>query len=182
MFFGLTNSPATFQMMMNEIYKGVIEKHEKLGTTIRVYMDDIRIATRTNLLDHTNVVKDVLKVAMNYDLYFKQEKCTFHSPSLDYLGVILEKGVTRMDPVKISSIKDWPTPTKVRDVQSFLGFCNFYHLFIKGFAAIAKLLNELTKKTVEWTWGPTQQKVFDTLKHQVTSEPVLAHPVLQDQF
>jgi RNase H-like domain found in reverse transcriptase len=73
-------------------------------------------------------------------------------------------------------------PTKVRDVRSFLGFCNFYHLFIKGFVAIAKPLNELTTKTVEWTWGPTQWKVFDMLKHRVTSEPVLAHLVLQDQF
>jgi hypothetical protein len=102
---------------------------------------------------------------MNYDCYFKPEKCTFHSPSLDYLGVILEKGVTCMDPIKISGIKDWPTPTKVRDVQSFLGFCNFYHLCIKGFVAIAKPLNELTKKTIKWMWGLTQQKAFDMLKH-----------------
>jgi Reverse transcriptase (RNA-dependent DNA polymerase) len=84
---------ATFQMMMNEIYKDIIEKHEKVGTTICVYMDNIGIATRTNLIDHTNTVKNVLEVAMNYDLYFKLEKCTFHSPSLVYLGVILEKGV-----------------------------------------------------------------------------------------
>jgi hypothetical protein len=182
MFIGLTNSPATFQMMMNAIYKDVIKKHEKLGTTICVYMDDIGIATRTNLLEHTNTVKDVLKVAMKYDLYFKPKKCTFHSPSLDYLGIILEKGVTHMDPIKISGIKDWPTPTKVKDIQSFLRFCNFYRLFIRGFASIAKSLNEFTKKMVEWTWGPTQQKVFDMLKHRVTSELVLAHPVLQDQF
>ena len=83
MFFGLTNLPATFQMMMNEIYKDVIKKHKKLGTTIHVYMDDIGIAMRTNSLDHTNAVKDVLEVAMNYDLYVKPEKCTFHSSSLD---------------------------------------------------------------------------------------------------
>ena len=121
MFFGLTNSPATFQMMMNEIYKDTIEKHEKLGTTIRVYMDDIRIATRTNLLDHTNVVKDILKVAMNYNLYFKLEKCTFHSPSLDYLGVILEKGVTCMDPVKISG----QHPPKLGTYDLFLDFAIF---------------------------------------------------------
>ena len=77
MFFRLTNSPATFQMMMNEIYKDTIKKHEKLGTTIRVYMDDIGIATRTNLLDHTNAVKDILRVAMNYDLYFNQKNAPF---------------------------------------------------------------------------------------------------------
>jgi len=94
MYFGLTNSPATFQTMMNYIYHDVILKHEPLGTTIRVYMDDIGIATHTNLNDHRRAVHDVLKVAQLHDLYFKPKKCLFHSSSMDYLGVILEKGVT----------------------------------------------------------------------------------------
>ncbi len=94
MYFGLTNSPVTFQTMMNYIYQDVILKHEPLGTTIHIYMDDIGIATCTNLTDHRNAVHDVLKVAQLHDLYFKLEKCLFHSPSMDYLGVILEKGVT----------------------------------------------------------------------------------------
>jgi len=84
--------------MMNYIYRDVILKHETRGTTIRVYMDDIGIATRTNLADHVAAVCDVLQVAQLHDLYFKPEKCLFHAPSMDYLGVILEKGVTRMDP------------------------------------------------------------------------------------
>ncbi len=75
MYFGLTNSPATFQTMMNYIYRNVILKHEPLGTTIHVYMDDISIATRTNLDDHIWAVHDVLKVAQLHDLYFKPEKC-----------------------------------------------------------------------------------------------------------
>jgi len=94
MYFRLTNSPATFQTMMNYIYRDVILKHEPLGTTIRIYMDDIGIATRTNISDHRRAVHDVLKVAQLHDLYFKPEKCLFHSSSMDYLGVILEKGVT----------------------------------------------------------------------------------------
>src|ERR1700677_1740745 len=89
MFFGLCNSPATFQTMMNQIYKDVITKHALLGTVIRIYMDDIAIATSTSLLDHVAAVKDVLTVAQSHDLYFKPEKCTFHAPSIDYLGVIL---------------------------------------------------------------------------------------------
>src|SRR6266702_1726681 len=102
MYFGLTNSPATFQTMMNYIYHDVILKHEPLGTTIHIYMDDIGITTRTNLSDHHRAVHDVLKIAQLHDLYFKPEKCLFHSSSMDYLGVILEKGVTRMDPAKIT--------------------------------------------------------------------------------
>ena len=107
-------------------------------------MDNIAIATRTWDSDHTAVVSDVLQLAADHDLYFKPEKCIFHAPHIDYLGVILEKGVTSMDPVKIAAITDWPTPKKVKDVCSFLGFCNFYCTFIRGFASIAKPLNALT--------------------------------------
>src|SRR5258707_7053297 len=99
---------------------------------------------------------------------------------MDYLGVILGRGVTHMDPVKISSIKDWPTPTKVKDVHSFLGFCNFYCIFIKGFSKHAQPLNTLTRKGIEWKWTEHEDKAFRTLKDLVTSEPVLAHPN-QDQ-
>ena len=182
MFFGLTNSPATFQTMMNHIFAPIIAKHELLGTTIRIYMDDITIATRTSDADHTAAVSDVLQRAADHNLYFKPEKCIFHAPRIDYLGVILEKGVTRMDPVKIAGIKDWPTLVKVKDVHSFLGFCNFYRAFIRGFANIAKPLNTLTKKDHEWDWTPECQRAFDTLKTRVTTEPILAHPELTKQF
>jgi hypothetical protein len=130
MFFGLTNSPSTFQEMMNVIYKEVIEKHAARGTIIRIYMDDIAIATTGTMQDHIDAVRDVLQVAEQHDLYFKLSKCTFHTSSIDYLGVIIEKGMTRMDPVKIVGIKNWPIPTKVKDIRSFLGFCNFYRPFI----------------------------------------------------
>ena len=102
--------------MMNHIFRPLIDKHAKLGTVIRVYMDNIIIGTSSTLLNHTRAVHDTLDLLEEHDLYLKPEKCTFHSSSVNYLGVILEKGVTRMDPVKISGIKDWPTPTKVKDV------------------------------------------------------------------
>jgi hypothetical protein len=188
MYFGLCNSPATFQVFMNDIYRPTITKHDLRGTAIHVYMDDIAIATKVSLSPsqshaaHVATVSDMLQVALEHDLYFKLEKCIFHAPSIDYLGVILEKGVTHMDPVKISGIKDWPTPKTVKDVRSFLGFCNFYHPFIKGFATVACPLNELTRKDAPWAWDTRQQQAFTTLKHRVTSEPILAQPVLNDQF
>src|SRR5260370_18186487 len=80
------------------------------------------------------------------------------------------------DPVKISGIKDWPMPTKVKDVRSLLGFCNFYRIFIKGFSKHAQPLNALTRKDTEWRWTKHKEKAFQTLKGLVTSEPVLAHP------
>src|SRR6266702_5913925 len=177
-----TLASPTFQTMMNYIYRDIILKHEPLGTTIRVYMDDISIATRTNLADHKAAVHDVLQVAQTHDLYFKPEKCTFHAPSMDYLRVILEKGVTRMDPAKIVGVDMWPVPKNATEVQKILGFLNFYHPFIKGFTQIARPLHRLTRKDQEWYWGQEEQEAFDTLKGRVTAEPVLAHANLNDQF
>ncbi len=145
-------------------------------------MDDIGIATCTDINGHKAAVRDVLQVALDHDLYFKPEKCTFHAPSMDYLGVILEKGVTRMDPVKIAGIDTWPTPKNVTEVRRAVGFFNFYCPFIKGFAHIAQPLHQLTCKDQEWKWGHNEQQAFDKLKKLVTEEPILAHPDLTQQF
>ena len=167
---------------MDSIYRPVVEKWAQRGTRIEKYMDDIAIATSTNEADHTEAVMDVLQVAEDHDLYFKPKKCVFHTSRIDYLGVILEKGMIRMDPIKIEGIKNWPSPTKVKDVRSFLGFCNFYRPFIPKFGHDAKPLNELTKKEAPWQWGPRQQEAMDNLKNKVTSAPVLRSPELDKQF
>ena len=113
-------------------------------------MDNIAIAMRTTDIDHTTAMRNVLFLTTKHNLYFIPGKCIFHASRINYLGVILEKGVTRMDPVKIVAIKDWSMPDKVKDIRSFLGFCNFYHAFIKGFASIAKPLNALACKDTIW--------------------------------
>jgi hypothetical protein len=182
MFFGLTNSLATFQTMMDQIFRPVIDKHTLLGTVIHVYMDDIIIGTSSSIAAHTAAVHDVLDLLATHDLYLKISKCVFYVSCVPYLGVILEKGMTCMDPVKISGIKDWPIPTKVKDVRSFLGFCNFYRAFIRGFAHLARPLNLLTRKDTVWKWGMKEQDTFDTLKTRVTSEPILVQPDLTKQF
>ena len=168
--------------MMDSIYRPVVKKWAQCGTCIEKYMDDISITTSTNEADHTKAVRDVLQVAEDHDLYFKPEKCVFHASRINYLGVILEQGMIRMDPVKIEGIKNWPTPTKVKDVHCFLGFCNFYQPYIPKFSHDAKLLNELTKKDIPWQWGPRQQEAMDNLKTNVTSAPVLQSPELDKQF
>ena len=165
MYFGMSNSPPTFQMFMNMILVAAQDKHQPLGTEILDYMDDILIASKgaTSTEDHRAAVRDVLQVLQDYDLFLKPEKCVWESPRVDYLGLILEKGVTCMDPAKITGVRDWPTPTTVKQVRSFLGFCNFYRAFIRGFSHLAKPLNNLTKKDTPWTWGQEQQTAFDTL-------------------
>ena len=101
---------------------------------------------------------------------------------MDYLGVILEKGVTRMDPIKIAGVDTWPIPKNAMEVWKVLGFFNFYHPFIKDFAFIVRPLHKLMRKDYEWRWGSEEQNAFDTLKKCVTTEPVLAHAKLDDQF
>ena len=182
MYFGLTNSPATFQTMMDHIFRPLINRHALCGTVIHIYMDDIIIGTSSTITDHIAAVHDTLDLLTAHDLFIKLSKCHFHVPIVNYLGVILEKGVTRMDLVKISGIKDWPMPTKVKDVRSFLGFCNFYHQFIRGFAHLARPLNLLTRKNTAWQWGQQEQAAFEALKECITSEPILAQPDLTAQF
>ena len=91
--------------MMNHIFQPLINKHALLGTTIHVYMDDIIISTSSMVEAHMAVVYDILDLLEEHDLYLKPLKCKFHTDSIDYLGVMLERGVTHMDPVKISGIK-----------------------------------------------------------------------------
>jgi hypothetical protein len=131
---------------------------------------------------HRNAVHAILNRLEELDLYLKPEKCTWEAPRVDYLGLILEKGVTRMDLAKIKGIANWPTPTMVKQVRSFLGFCNFYQPFIYHFSHIARSLNELTRKETPWTWEEHHQKAFKELRNRVTSEPVLAQPQLDRQF
>ena len=146
-------------------------------------MDDIAIATKgLSLPLHEAAVSDVLQVAKDNSLFFKLSKSVFHASAIDYLGVILEKGKTRMDPAKVSGVRDWPIPKCVKDVRSFHGFCYFYWAFIAGFSKIALPLNTLTKKGQPFVWTAATQEAFDTLKRRVTEEPILLHPILTRPF
>jgi hypothetical protein len=182
MFFGLTNSPATFQCMMDTIFAPLKAKHVLLGTSIQVYMDDILIASSSGMDGHRAAVHDVLDLLAEHDLFLKLEKCKWETDSIDYLGLILEKGVTCMDPTKVSGIRDWLTPTSIKQVCSFLGFCNFYHSFIRRFSKLARPLNQLTRKDTPWTWGPEENTAFEDLRTRVTTEPILVQPQVDKLF
>ena len=169
MFFGLTNSPATFQAFMNHILKPLIDD----GHVI-VYMDDILVFTN-DLKTHREIVHEVLRILEENHLYLKPEKCTFESNYVDYLGIIVGNGTVRMDPKKVEAVKNWPTPQKKRDVQSFLGFCNFFRRFIRDFSKIARPLSSLTGNS-EWSWGKEQQSSFEKLKSRIADDVTLVIP------
>lgn len=87
-----------------------------------------------------------------------------------------------MDPAKVAAIRDWVTPMKKKDVQAFIGFCNFYRRFIQDFSKLARPLHDLTKKDAPWRWDSVQQQAFDALKDKITSAPVLTMPRDDGQF
>src|SRR5258708_13018592 len=117
-----------------------------------------------------------------HNLFLKAKKCSFHKKKVEYLGVIIGQEKVEMDPVKVEGIAKWPTPITVKDICSFLGFCNFYRSFIANFSAIARPLKELIKKLNEWKWGADEEASFDTLKDLCCSYPVLCSPDWTKQF
>jgi hypothetical protein len=167
MFFGLTNSPATFQALMNLIFADLIAKG-----IVAVYLDDILIYTKT-IKEHCKITCKVLRCLEENDLYLCPAKCKFECTEVKYLGMLIQENHVSMDPAKVQAVTDWPAPQNLKDVRGFLGFANFYCRFIEGFARIARPLNDLTKKDAPWSWGPSQQEAFSELKAQFTSSPVL---------
>ena len=115
MFFGLTNSPATFQAMMDHILQPWAEKWALEDVKGSWYMDNVLVASR-NKKKHQQATHELLDILEANDLFLKPEKCVWEQPRMDYLGLILEEGVTRMDPAKIVGIATWPTPTSIKQV------------------------------------------------------------------
>ena len=120
MFFGLTNSPATFQTMMNEIFKDMIDE----GMVI-IYINDILIYTKMEVA-HDEITREVLRRLRENDLYIKPEKCFWKVREVEFLGVMLGLDRIKMDPTKLDAVKHWPTPLNMKDVQQFIGFANYY--------------------------------------------------------
>src|ERR1700734_2772882 len=170
MFFGMCNSPATFQAMMDHTFADMIEE----GILI-VYMDDILIFSKdeSTLEDNT---KRVLERLRKHDLFLKPKKCEFSKTKIEYLGMVIEEGKVSMDRGKLRGIQEWPTPTTVKQVRAFLGFGNFYRRFIRKFSDIAGPLNDLLKKDKTFDWTKECQQSFDNLKRRFTEEPVLMMP------
>jgi hypothetical protein len=142
MFFSLTNSPATFQTIMDVLfYEEIMQGH------VIVYMDDILIVTKSNNIeDHIKMVSKVLQILTDNDLFLKPEKCHFHKREVEYLGVIVGNGHVKMDLVKLKGIIEWPIPRNVRELRTILGFDNYYKDFIQDYSLIARPLHNLTRK------------------------------------
>ena len=177
MFSGLTNSPATFQTMMNSIFL-----EEVWEGWLTVYMGDMLIHTDNDVASHRKAVHRILDKIQKHDIFLKPEKCLFEQKRMDFLGVVLENGTIQMDPAKVQGVVDWPHPKSVRDVRAFLGFTGFYCYFVPNYSIITRPLIDLTKKATLFHWEARQETAFLTLKCHMCSKPVLRQPDYTQPF
>ena len=168
MFFGLTNSPATFQAMMNELLRDLINMGK-----VAAFIDDVIVGTETEE-GHDKLVAEIIRRLQENDLYVKLEKCRWKVREVGFLGVMIGLEGIKMEEEKVKGVLEWLMPKCVKDMQKFLGLANYYYRFIEGFALIARPLHDMVKKDKKWEWTERQKRAFKELKEQFTKEPVLA--------
>ena len=167
--FGLTNAPGTFMHLMHQTFR------ELLDDFVLVFLDDILIYSKT-LEEHEQHVQRVLEILRKEKLFAKESKCEFFKTEVEFLGHVVGRDGVKMMEDKVKAVAEWPVPTKVSDVRSFLGTAGFYRRFIKDFSQIVAPLSDLTKETMKWQWGKAQQESFVKLKESLQTAPVLILP------
>ena len=166
--FGLTNAPAVFQQFINEVLGNLLEV-----CTIG-YLDDILIYS-DSVEEHCLHVWEILQQFCKASLFANPKKCTFHTDTVEYLGFILSPDGLKMDPSKVSTIQAWLVPHNIQDIQSFLGFTNFYHCFIDNYSNITHPLTNLCQKAIPWHFDTAETAAFSQLKEVFTTTPMVCH-------
>ncbi|KAH7623119.1 putative Transposon Tf2-6 polyprotein [Nannochloris sp. 'desiccata'] len=167
--FGLCNAPATFQTLMNNVFR------DELHQFVLCYLDDIMIFSKS-LQAHIQHVRHVFEKLRKNKLFVNKEKCLFFQTKIAWLGYIISENGIKVDQSKISTILEWPVPKNTIDILSFLGFTGYYRKFIEKYSHIAAPMTELLKKDISFIWTPTQQQAFETLKSKLTTAPILILP------
>ncbi len=173
--FGLSNSPAVFQALVNDVLRDMVDQF------IYVYLDDILIFS-SSLQEHVQHVRRVLQRLLENGLFVKAEKCDFHAQSVPFLGYIVSAEGIRMDPEKVKAVVEWPSPDSRKALQRFLGFANFYRRFIRNFSQLASPLTALTSPRTTFRWSDAAEAAFAKLKSRFVSAPILITPDPSRQF
>ncbi|GBG79714.1 hypothetical protein CBR_g29978 [Chara braunii] len=174
--FGLTNAPATFQRVLNDIFRDILEQY------VLVYLDDILVYSRT-LEEHLRHLRDVLDRLRRHGFYAKLSKCRFAQHKVDFLGHYVSNQGFHMDDVKITAIAEWPAPTSAKQLRIFLGLTSYYSNFIRGYARYSYVLTStLLRKNPPWAWKPLHEDAFRAFKKAVTCAPVLHLPDFDRPF
>ena len=162
MFFGLTNLPATFQAIINDILRDLINTGE-----VVVFMDNILVETEEEKR-YNEIVEEVLRRMKENNLYIKLEKCIQKVREIEFLGLVMGSGGIKIQEEKVAEVLEWPRPKTVKEVQKFLGLANYYRQLIKNFVKIAKLIYKLVRKDEKWNWEEEQEIAFKQLKQVFT--------------
>lgn len=169
--FGLTNCPATFQQCMNDIFR------DYMGKFVVVYLDDILIYSKTPE-EHEQHIRLVLQRLREHQLFARRAKCHFNQPEVTFLGHVVGVNGVKVDPRKVQAVQDWPIPTDVHQLRSFLGLANYFRKFIQGYSTLVRPLTDLLRddKSVQKLWSTEAQHAFDGVKWALTHAPVLVLP------
>ncbi|CAF3794553.1 unnamed protein product [Rotaria sordida] len=175
--FGLTNAPATFQRLMDLVLGGL-----KWSCAL-VYLDDI-IVYSSSFEDHLNHLELVLQQLHNSGLTLKINKCHFCKTHLKYLGHIVSKEGIQPDPDQLRAVREYPVPTKLKAVRSFLGLTSYYRRFIKNYATIAEPLLALTRNSdsKSFQWTQACQDAFELLRQRLIEAPIISYPRFDQPF
>jgi hypothetical protein len=164
--FGLCNAPSTFQSMMDEVLR------EFLNDFAVVYMDDVLIYSNS-WPEHLDHLDKIFQRFEEHGLYCKPHKCDFGKAEVKFLGFLVGNGCVRIDDSAFAAVRNWPTPTNVTAVRSFMGFLNHYRHYIPGLSGVAAPLSTLQSPKVEWHWGEDEDNAFKKLKDLLCSSHVL---------
>ena len=151
--FGVANAPATFQRMMNSLFK------EELDAFVLVYLDDILVFSQT-LEDHIRHIRTALQKMRDAKFFARLHKCSFFQEKVEYLGFDVSRDGVQPSPEKVRTVVEWPQPQSVKDIRSFLGLAGFYRRFIRNFSLKARPLTDLTKDGIRWQWTETEEQAF----------------------
>ena len=157
---------------MRDVADSVLDTDFLATGKVVIYLDDILIMA-TTVVELVKLTHGILQWLLDLDLYLRPKKCSFNQKSMEYLGLIISKGELCMDLVKLMAVSNWPTPKTMKEVQKWLGFCNFYCCFVKNYSTLARPLFNLTKKDVPFHWDQAEEQAFRDLQSTLTSAPVL---------
>jgi hypothetical protein len=175
MSFGLTNAPAIFMETMNNML------HRFLDNFVVVFIDDILIYSKTEE-EHERHLRLVFETLRKNKFYVKLKKCEFWLLKVAFLGHVFNQQGILVDPSKVSTIIDWPRPSNVKEVRSFLGLEGYYRKFVKDFSIMARPMSKLTKKDVNFHLSVECENSFSTLKNSLVTAPILTLPDLGKRF
>ncbi|CAC5415146.1 Retrovirus-related Pol polyprotein from transposon 297 [Mytilus coruscus] len=173
--YGLANSPATFNMIMNEVIRDLNWK------SALVYVDDILIYSK-NFEEHLCHLAALFDKLIEANLKLKPSKCQFACKEVQYLGHIITKEGIAVDPEKTTSVHSFAAPKNVKEVRMFLGLCNYYRKFIHSYSKILSPLNQLLHKDQQFKWTDECQRSVEILKTKLTSAPILVFPDFNKEF